>query len=54
MPDATRIAAYCSGALSAFVVITCILGFVVITNDILSMYDDVMGNIREFKVSFSS
>ncbi|VDO96065.1 unnamed protein product [Heligmosomoides polygyrus] len=45
-----QLAAYWSGALSAFVVATCLVGFVVITNDITAMYDDVMDVIGEFKV----
>ncbi|VDL68665.1 unnamed protein product [Nippostrongylus brasiliensis] len=46
----TKFAAYWTGALSAFVVATCLLGFVVISNDITAMYDDVMDVISEFKV----
>ncbi|WKX90620.1 hypothetical protein Q1695_009460 [Nippostrongylus brasiliensis] len=45
----TKFAAYWTGALSAFVVATCLLGFVVISNDITAMYDDVMDVISEFK-----
>lgn len=46
-----RASAYASVAGSTFVVVSCLVATVIISRDISSMYDDVMTDMGEFRVS---